>query len=124
MPTSTSLIEWMTRLEKEAEDFGFAWPDVDSIIAQLQDECREIQEAVQAGESSARIQEEIGDLLHAAFSLCVFMKFSPEETLEKTTTKFAERFYRVKEIAQAEGYEDLKGQSFEVLMQFWRRAKG
>jgi len=121
--SAVSILEWITQLEKEAEDFGFAWPDVDSILAQLRDECGEIQAALQSGESAARVQEEIGDLLHAAFSLCIFMKFSPTETLEQTTAKFAERFYRVKEMAQAEGYENLKGQSFEILMQFWRRAK-
>lgn len=110
-------------LEQEAEDFGFAWPEVSCILKQIQDECLEIQDAIAANESRERIQEEIGDLLHATLSLCFFMHFCPQETLEKTTDKFSERFNRVKAIAQAEGYPNLKGKSFEVLMEFWKKAK-
>lgn len=118
-----SVLKKMMLLEKEAEDFGFAWPDVSCILKQIQDECHEIHDAISTNESQERIQEEIGDLLHAALSLCCFMNFSPEETIEKTTAKFSSRFERLKTIALAEGHPDLKGQNFDTLMAIWQKAK-
>jgi|GEM_PF-4217910 len=46
-------------------------------------ECNEIKQALAEHESQKRRQEEIGDLIHAAFSLCVFLDCDLEETIER-----------------------------------------
>lgn len=73
--------------------------------------------------NSNPLQEEIGDLLHAAFSLCVFCGFSPEITLNNTLDKFEKRLSLVKILAQQQGLQTLKGRSFDELMVFWDEAK-
>lgn len=122
----TNLLEKVLTLEVEAAEFGFCWETPAQIMVQIQSECDEINEHFHEGISEANtrdLQEEIGDLLHAAFSLCIFCGFSPKETLEKTLNKFERRMKAVKSIAGEQGLTTLEGQNFEDLMQVWKQAK-
>ncbi|STX48866.1 nucleoside triphosphate pyrophosphohydrolase MazG [Legionella hackeliae] len=110
-------------IEQEARRFGFDWPDEGMIIDQAISECDEIKEAIAQGESKQRIQEEIGDLLHTALSLCLFAGFNPEETLNHITNKFTTRFRALKEIAKNQGIITLKGHSITRMMELWQAAK-
>jgi uncharacterized protein YabN with tetrapyrrole methylase and pyrophosphatase domain len=120
------LLEKVLRLEQEAEQFGFRWETADQIVAQIESELEEIREHMQQDlqqVNASHFQEEIGDLLHAVFSLSVFCQFNPRETLEKTLIKFERRLNAVKQIADEQGLEHLDGHSFDVLMTFWKQAK-
>jgi uncharacterized protein YabN with tetrapyrrole methylase and pyrophosphatase domain len=110
-------------IEKDTREFGFEWEDEDMIIDQVIDECREIREAIENQEPSARIQEEIGDLIHSAVSLCLFVGFDLEETITKVNDKFRKRMQAVKELTYELGLPNLKGQSIEFMMEIWRKAK-
>jgi uncharacterized protein YabN with tetrapyrrole methylase and pyrophosphatase domain len=120
------LLEQVVNLEHAASEFGFRWETSHQIITQIQSECLEINEHLIGDISSinqAELQEEIGDLLHAVFSLCVFCDFSPRETLAHTLAKFERRFNAVKEITAEHGLSNLNGHSFDELMQIWHAAK-
>ena len=110
-------------LEKDAREFGFEWPNEAMIIEQVIDECREIKEAIVQQEMHGRIQEEIGDLLHSAVSLCEFAGFDVEETLAKINNKFGKRMQAIKKLTYELGLSNLKGQSIEFMMELWRKAK-
>ena len=121
-----ALLDKVVLLEQEADAFGFRWETTDQIMAQIESECAEISEHLHAGfaqANQAELQEEIGDLLHAAFSLCVFCKMSPSDTLKKTLEKFERRFNAVKTIAEKRGLTSLNGYPFEELMAVWDQAK-
>jgi uncharacterized protein YabN with tetrapyrrole methylase and pyrophosphatase domain len=121
---SMELLEKVGRLEKEADDFGFRWERPDQIMAQIESECLEIREHLQSQEmNTSALQEEIGDLLHAVFSLCVFCQFSPEETLKNTLEKFEKRLNAVKHLAKEQGLTSLEGFPFDELMVLWDQAK-
>jgi uncharacterized protein YabN with tetrapyrrole methylase and pyrophosphatase domain len=113
----------LTNLENDAREFGFEWPDEAAIIEQAMDECREIKEAIENQEIRERIQEEIGDLLHSAVSLCMFTGFDVDETLRKINIKFGNRMQAMKTLTHEKGLSDLKGQSIEFMLELWRRAK-
>lgn len=120
------LFKKVVALEEEASSFGFAWETPYQIMEQIQSECVEIQEHLKEGvtpNNQSALQEEIGDLLHAVFSLCVFCHLNPEETLEQTLSKFQRRLIAVKGIAQEKGLSTLNGFPFEELMVIWRLAK-
>ncbi|PJD91313.1 MAG: nucleoside triphosphate hydrolase [Legionella sp.] len=118
------LLEKVVQLEHDASEFGFAWEKTSQIMQQIQNECAEVQEHLITDDYNRMdLQEEIGDLMHAVFSLCVFCQFEPRETLEKTLQKFERRISSVKSLAQAEGLISLKGRSSETLMHFWDKAK-
>lgn len=110
-------------LEKNARFFGFDWPNQDMIIEQIMSECDEIKEALELQESKERIQEEIGDLLHSALSLCLFTGFEPEQTLLKIVEKFSARMQALKAITRERGLVTLKGQPIELLLTLWAEAK-
>ncbi len=121
-----NLLEKTTQLEQEADDFGFSWENHDQIIQQIQSECLEINAHLTNlvdNSDNTKLQEEIGDLLHATFSLCFFCQFDPEETLEKAILKFERRLNAVKQIAKRQGLTTLKGYSFTELMTIWEQAK-
>ena len=113
----------LVALEKDAVDFGFDWPNQDMILDQIISECAEVREAVQNGESLARIQEEISDLLHAAISLCMYSGFDANETIALVTRKFGGRMTALRAIAAARGIENLHGESFEFMLELWAEAK-
>ncbi len=110
-------------LEKDAKQFGFDWPTEAMIIGQVMDECNEIKEAIEKNEKSERIQEEIGDLLHAVVSLCEFAGFDVEDTLHKINEKFGKRMRAIKKLTHELGLPNLQDQSFEFMLDLWRKAK-
>ena len=120
-----NILEKLTQLEKTAEQFGFKWENPDQIMDQIKSECFEINEHVngQSNDTKEKLQEEIGDLMHAVFSLCVFFQFDATETLTKSVNKFERRLNAVKSIAHENKISTLNGYDFDVLMKFWDQAK-
>ncbi len=118
-----TIFEEIELLEQEAVIFGLQWETTDQIMTQIRNECLEIEEHLNCPEQREALQDEIGDLLHAAFSLCIFNKFSPEDTLQKSLDKFEHRLNAMKDIAQEQGLTHLRGKSFDELMQYWEQAK-
>lgn len=125
----SDILDKVTEMEIKAADFGFNWENPQQILEQITSECQEVQEALALHKedllqkSKDELQSEIGDLMHATMSLCVFCNFSIEETLEKNLLKFQKRFAEVVRLAHEAGHTTLQGQSFEKLMEFWQKAK-
>lgn len=117
-----NILEKLTQLENEAAVFGFKWENADQIMAQILNEIKEIDVHLKDQDKN-KLQEEIGDLLHAVFSLCVFCQFNAEKTLDKSVSKFERRFQTVQQLAIQEGLQNLNGQSFKKLMTLWDKAK-
>lgn len=113
----------LTALEKQADDFGFMWTDTAQIFDQIQSECEEIKDNLARTGDRDHLQEEMGDLIHAVFSLCLFMGFDAEETCIKSIDKFEKRFEELKRLAQKAGFETLQGQPVNILLDFWAQAK-
>jgi uncharacterized protein YabN with tetrapyrrole methylase and pyrophosphatase domain len=116
------LLKQVEKQEIEAKKFGFYWENLLQLIEQIQSECYEIQKASD-NQNSQHLQEEVGDLIQAAISLAVFCKLDPHETLLKSIEKFQRRYNAVVQMAQNDGYDSLHGQPFEVLINYWNRAK-
>lgn len=119
-----SVFKKLIKLKIEAKEYGFYWQDHKSIIDQIKSEIIEIEALLQNNNhSNEHLQEEIGDLLHAAFSLCLYCNFDPKQTLANSSSKFFHRFDKVKNIAKQEGQKNLKNKSPEELMHYWQQAK-
>jgi ATP diphosphatase len=116
-----AILEEIEYLDQEAVAFGLQWETRDQIMAQIRNECLEIEEHFH--EQSEELQDEIGDLLHAVFSLCIFCNFSLEITLRKSLDKFEYRLNSMKDIAKEQGLTHLREKSFDELMQYWNQAK-
>ncbi|MEY4505398.1 MAG: hypothetical protein RL154_1699 [Pseudomonadota bacterium] len=120
---SKNPLQDLITLEKDARGYGFDWSDYDMILEQAIDECREIKEAIDDAEPPERVQEEIGDLLHTAISLCIFLRYDVEETLSKTNEKFEKRMKAIKMLTEKHNLPNLQGQSVEFMLKLWKEAK-
>lgn len=121
-PLNNALCD-LLRLEEDARQFGFEWPDELMIVESAIDECREIRETIENNEGRDRLQEEVGDLLHSGVSLCVFAGFDVNETLAKVNNKFGNRMQIVKKLSHELQLPNLKGQSISFMLELWRKAK-
>lgn len=116
------LLKKVEKQELVAKEFGFYWENFSQLIEQIQNECMEIQEARDKKDIN-HLQEEVGDLIQAAISLAVFCGLDPHETLSKSIEKFQRRYDVIVQLAHSEGHENLHKQSYEALMNYWKRAK-
>lgn len=120
-----NILNQLQALELEAKDFGFYWETASQIMRQIISEYHEVQAHLDDPllQTDSTLEEEIGDLLHATFSLCVFCHFHPEKTLQLAVDKFAKRFAIVKQLTLQDGFKSLHGLPFDTLMHFWNQAK-
>ncbi|HAU1304123.1 TPA: nucleotide pyrophosphohydrolase [Legionella pneumophila] len=118
-----NIFDDIDNLEKEAVLFGLQWENKAQIMAQIRNECLEIEEHLDSNENRSALQDEIGDLLHAVFSLCTYCNFDTELTLRKSLDKFEHRLNAMKAITKEQGLKNLQGKSFDELMHYWDLAK-
>lgn len=116
------ILKKLTDLENEASQFGFKWENPHQIMDQIRSEINEVEAHLKDG-NQKKLQEEIGDLLHAVFSLCIFCQFDAKETLENSVNKFERRLRMTQQLAREKGLDSLNGHSFDELMKFWDQAK-
>lgn len=120
--THDDLLESIVKNEKEALDFGFYWENPEQILEQLESECSEIRQAL-LNKDHANLKEEIGDLMHASISLCIFLNLNPTELLRDNIEKYQARYEKLVELVKKDGLENLKGKSMDVLMSYWNQVK-
>jgi len=118
-----NVLKELIALELEAKHFGFVWPNQYMILDQIIDECREIREEIDLQAPTKKVQEEIGDLLHAVMSLCIFSGFDVEDTLGKVNEKFSRRMRLLKKVAHKHGLENLSGKNIEYMLSLWQEVK-
>jgi uncharacterized protein YabN with tetrapyrrole methylase and pyrophosphatase domain len=116
-------LEKLIFLEKKYAEFGFDWPDTKSILKQAGSEIKEVESALKNQEGDLRIQEEMGDLLHAVISLIRFNGYEIHEILEKINHKFESRCEAMKALAAKENIHSFKGLSFEEMLKLWDQVK-
>ncbi len=109
------------KLSAKAAKTGFDWPDAASAWDKVQEEEKELQEAVAASDRDAT-EEELGDLF---FALAVYTRkldLEPETTLNRANNKFQKRFEALEVRVKADGKE-WKDLSLEDLENRWKQAK-
>ena len=107
------------KLQKKAADAGFEFADISGALLKLEEEVRELRQAVEEG---SNISEELGDVLFAAVKVGRFAEVDPEEAVTGTCEKFIRRFRAVEEGAQAQGKE-VTDLTLAEMTDLWNRAK-
>ncbi len=110
------------KIQRRASRVGFDWTEISDVIARLDEELRELQEALAAGEPRERLQEELGDLLFSGVNLARFLDADAEAILRAATRKFETRFGIVEMLAQTQ-QRVLQDFTLEELEEFWQEAK-
>lgn len=116
-----SPIDDIMQISREAAEYGFDWENPYDILRKVEEEVKEVENAIQSSHSR-KIEQEIGDLLFAVLNVARFLKIDPIKTLEKGRRKFEQRFRYLQTLIQKEGKEPKKMSSVE-LDDYWNRVK-
>jgi len=109
------------KLQKKAAKAGFDWPDAAGVVAKIKEELGEVEAAI-ANNAAAALEAELGDLLFSAVNLCRFFDVEPSIALQRTNTKFTDRFKYVEKRMKETGQE-MNAQNLAVMDQYWNEAK-
>jgi MazG family protein len=125
IPSKLPAIHEAHQISSRAARVGFDWPDIEGIFDKLQEEVRELRDALadQAGDKRReRLEDEIGDILFVIVNISRYLKIDSESALKRTNRKFKSRFqYMERELAQ-QG-KTLDQTSLEDMEALWQKAK-
>lgn len=109
------------KLTKKAAKVGFDWETADQIFAKIDEEIRELKDAISKGETE-NVSEEIGDLLFVVMNLARHLGVEPETALKRTNRKFRQRFKFIEEQLKLDG-KLLEDASLKEMDDLWNKAK-
>jgi MazG family protein len=99
---------------------GFDWPRAADVLDKIDEEVRELRDAVR--QSPARAAEELGDLLFSIANLARKLDVEPESALRQANDKFAQRFAGVEATLRAAG-RSVQDASLDEMEAAWQRVK-
>jgi XTP/dITP diphosphohydrolase/tetrapyrrole methylase family protein/MazG family protein/ATP diphosphatase len=110
VPESLPALLYARKLQRRAAAIDFEYPDTDGALADLEDELRELKEALAAAgepapeaEPDPHVFEEVGDLLFAAVNVARRLNVDPELALRSMAKRFAARVERAEKLAEGDG---------------------
>lgn len=108
-------------VSKRAAKVGFEWEHLEDVFQKVDEELRELRDAVAAGREEA-VREELGDLLFALVNIARWQRVDAEEALRTMLARFAARFRWMEDQARSQG-RDLKDLPLNELDDLWNQAK-
>jgi ATP diphosphatase len=121
VPLALPALSRAAKLQRRAARVGFDWQDLRQVLAKLEEERDEIEEAVAAG-NRAGIVDEVGDLLFVCVNLARFLDIDPELALRGANRKFERRFRHIEQRLRAAGSSPELA-SLEEMESLWQEAK-
>jgi MazG family protein len=110
VPESLPALHYARKLQRRAATIEFEYPDTAGAVGDLEDELRELKEALAAAqepapesEPDAHVFEEIGDVLFAAVNVARRVNVDPELALRTMSKRFARRVERAEALAGESG---------------------
>ena len=110
VPETLPALLYARKLQRRAAAIEFEYPDTAGALADLEDELRELKEALAAAgepapeaEPDAHVFEELGDVLFAAVNVARRLNVDPELALRTMARRFADRVERAEELARDDG---------------------
>jgi MazG family protein len=110
VPDNLPSLLFARKVQRRAAAVGFEYPDTDGALADLEDEVRELRDALaEAGErppeteADPHVFEEVGDVLFAAVNVARRLNVDPELALRLMSERFVARVERAERLAEHEG---------------------
>jgi ATP diphosphatase len=102
VPTGAPGLQRAERLTEKASRIGFDWPDLKGVRAKLDEELKELDEAI-AGKNREEIEHELGDVLFSMANLARFLNAPAEDAVRQANRRFTERFHHMEARLDAQG---------------------
>lgn len=109
------------RVQEKAANVGFDWETPEQVWAKVQEEIKEVTQAISSG-NECDIEAEFGDLLFSVINAARLYKVNPENALERTNRKFINRFNYIESEAIADG-RSIRDLSLDEMESLWQKAK-
>lgn len=122
VPKSLPALIKAIRIQEKARGIGFDWEKTEDVLAKVEEEMEELNEAIKEKEGQDRIEEEFGDLMFALINYARFIDVNPEVALEKCNKKFIRRFNHIEKSAKQNG-QALDKMTLNEMEQYWQEAK-
>jgi tetrapyrrole methylase family protein/MazG family protein len=121
IPSRLPVLQRAYQMTAKASRVGFDWPRLEDILAKLEEECSELQEALAPGDTD-KLAGEVGDLLFVAVNVARFLGIDPETALARSNRKFDRRFRHIESSIKRQGRE-LKDATLAEMDLLWEEAK-
>jgi MazG family protein len=121
LPRALPALMRAQKAQSKAARVNFDWTEVRDVVAKVEEELREMREAIAALDRT-RIEDEIGDMLFAVVNLARKCKIDAESALQGGTDKFVTRFNQLEDEVKARGKE-LGDVDLSEMDEIWNRIK-
>jgi MazG family protein len=121
VPNALPALLKASRLTEKAARVGFDWRQTEDVFDKVEEELRELRQAVAAGDAPG-IHEELGDLLFTVANLARKAGVNPEEALQSTNRKFLSRFQKMESEVRAAD-RNIDELTLEEMDRLWEEAK-
>ncbi len=121
VPKSLPAMVKAMRLQEKSRQVGFEWATKEQVWEKVEEENRELLEAVSSGDKD-KIEDELGDVFFSLVNFARFLQVDAENALERTNKKFISRFTRMEAEALKDG-KHLHDMSLEEMDAIWNRIK-
>lgn len=121
VPPSLPALVKALRLQDKTKQVGFEWDHIEQVKEKVDEELKELYEAVDTGVQD-KIEDEFGDVLFALVNYARYTKVDPELALERTNKKFIRRFQYIEAAAKEQG-KLLEQMTLEEMDALWNKAK-
>lgn len=109
------------KIQRRAATLGFDWTDAKQILAKLDEEKAEVEEALRDRNADA-IEDEVGDLFFVCVNLARYLNVNPDKALRRANRKFERRFRAMEQALELQD-ESFGGRDMEQLEALWQAAK-
>jgi tetrapyrrole methylase family protein/MazG family protein/ATP diphosphatase len=122
LPRSLPSLQRAFRMGERASRVGFDWQNAEGVFEKLEEEIRELKEAVNL-KAREQVEDEIGDLLFTVANLSRKLGANPEDALKRGLDKFTRRFFELEDRGAASGRQ-VTELSLGELDRIWEQVKG
>jgi len=121
VPVSLPAVVKAIRLQEKSKQVGFEWNNSNEVWEKVEEETRELKEAVDSGDIR-HMEEEFGDLMFSLINYARFLHIDAETALERTNRKFIDRFTKMEQTIVLSGMQ-MTDLSLEELDAIWNAVK-
>ena len=121
VPASLPTLIKAYRIQDKARGVGFDWEQPEDVWMKVDEELRELREAITSG-SAEDSEAELGDFLFSVINVARKYGFNPDNALERTNAKFIRRFGYV-EVKAKEAGRSLRDMTLAEMDALWDEAK-
>jgi MazG family protein len=121
VPRAMPALARAQKLTERAAAVGFDWPDATGARSKIDEEIRELEEAIRSRRAD-RTEAELGDLLFAVVNLARKLGVDAEGALREASNRFARRFATIEDRLRERGRSPRES-TLEEMDALWNEAK-